>query len=83
MVYNLSHLWLLLHLWLIITLMGDTFMVNYNICVFNPLSLSPYPLLQWRLGNSFIGDSILLTLVMLQRLLGESTVLYVFYKGPQ
>ena len=58
--------------------MGDIFVVNYNICGFNPLSLSPYPLLQWRLENPFIWDSILLTPVMPQRLLGESTVLIVF-----
>ena len=50
----LLHLWLSLHLWLIITLMGDAFVVNYNICGFNPLSLSPYPLLQWRLGNPLL-----------------------------
>ena len=58
--------------------MGDTVVVNYNICGFNPLTLSPYPLLQWRLGNPFIGDSILLTPVLPQRLLGESTLLYFF-----
>ena len=60
--------------------MGDTFVVNYNIYGFNPLTLSPYPLLQWGLGNPFIRDSILLTPVKPQRLLGESTVLYFFTK---
>ena len=57
---------------------GDTFVVSCNICGFNTLSLSPYPLLQWRLRNPFIGDSIILTPVKPQRLLGESTVLYIY-----
>ena len=57
---------------------GWLFVVNENIYSFNPLSLSPYPLLQWRRGNRFIRDSIILTPVGPQRLLGESTVIYIF-----
>ena len=60
--------------------MVDAFLVNYSIYSCNPLTLSPYPLLQWRLKNPFIRDSILLTPVNPQRLLGESTVLYFFTK---
>ena len=59
----------LLHLWLtfITFVVIVKFMVDYYICGFNP----------------FIWDSILLTPVKPQRLPGESTVLYFFYKGPQ
>ena len=68
MVYNLLHLWLtFITFVVIVTFIVDYYIDGWYICGY----------------NRFIWDSILLTPVKPQRLLGESTVLYFFDKGPQ